>query len=721
VLIAGANYCETAEQITISTGGSVQTYKIQEPVTRAGVNNNPNAAEQAWHYYLGGLDSGFMYYGTSLDDEVKQTLAANRAINFATNVIGNGALDQTPPTMFKPQRFPWNPGGMGWGPLTGYKEVGFNGKPAWPSDFHIWTHIFDVSGVSNVTLFVRPDADGVNPIADNANELYAGGAGVGGWVSSPMNKRVMPTGNFYNDPQISFFMLPTAIADEYWAQVAGYTNVLLDYYVQAVDARGNTNKSDIQHVWVGAGDTSGGGGSTNGCNGRVCVSPVPTNGLPVTISYDASAGNIPSANPVYIHLGWNNWATVISPDPTMTFNAASNRWQITVNVPVNATQLDCVFNNGSGTWDNNSGQDWHFAVQSNTVPPVPQPPPTATGLTASPVNTNQINLTWSASSGAMGYIVNRAGSNVATAAATSFSDTGLATATAYCYTIVATNNIGNSPATAAACATTLEPTTNYPAFNMDGAADSTNFLVASSGMTIYAALRGTRLYVATWSPGNSSGPNDHFIFVSDALLPGATANSPWAKAGKTAVATSKPFLAGESVGSYVSWFNAPAGSQVVKAATNSGAMEGTMDLIAAFGAMPTNIYLCSAAYQTADGGALASQCPSGSGPDLDPNEFFVIPTIALRDHNGDGKFDRVDPAMDFKILSSRATNSGVVLDWASFPGRAYQLENVGALGGTWSNASGGALTAGVLQAELQTTASFSTNSGVGFWRVRLLP
>lgn len=50
-----------------------------------------------------------MYYGTSLDDEVKQTLAANRAISFATNVIGNGALDQTPPTMSSRSGFPGIP------------------------------------------------------------------------------------------------------------------------------------------------------------------------------------------------------------------------------------------------------------------------------------------------------------------------------------------------------------------------------------------------------------------------------------------------------------------------------------------------------------------------------------------------------------------------------------------------------------------------------------
>ena len=58
-------------------------------------------------------------------------------------------------------------------------------------------------------------------------------------------------------------------------------------------------------------------------------------------------------------------------------------------------------------------------------------------------------------------------------------------------------------------------------------------------------------------------------------------------------------------------------------------------LVAAFGTLPANIYLCAAAYQTADGGALAAQSPAGSGPDLDPNEFFVIPTIALRDNNAD--------------------------------------------------------------------------------------
>jgi len=715
VLIAGANYCETAEQITLSSGGTVQAYKIQEPVTRNGINNNPNAAEQAWHYFLGGLDSGFMYYGTSLDDEVKQTLAANRAIGFATNVIGNGSLDQTPPTMFKPQRFPWNPGGMGWGPLTGYKEIGFNGKPAWPSDFFIWTHIFDVSGVSNATLFVRADADGVNPIADNANELYAGGAGVGAWVAIPMNRRVMPTGNVYNDPNINFFMQPAAIADEFWAQVAGHTNVLLDYYVQAVDSRGNTNKSDIQHVWVGSGDTSG-GGSTNSV---VSVLPnPPIAGNSVTIQYNATKRNISAANPVYLHLGWNNWGNVISPDRAMTFNAASNLWEFTTNAPANATQLDVVFNNGSGTWDNNGGADWHFAASAGP----PQPPATPTGLTATPVSSNQINLTWSAAAYASGYIVQRDAVPIGTTGSASYNDTGLAASTAYCYSVIATNNLTNSAASASVCTNTLaaNAVTNFPPFIMDGALDFAGYRVSSNGIGLYAALRGTKLYVATQSPGNT-GPNDHFIFVADQLLPAATGAAPWAKAGLIAVTNTKPFMATESSNDYVVWNNAGTGAQITKSSTTGGVFEGVIDLSAAFGGVPANVYLAALAYGTANGGALVSQSPAGSGANVETNEFFLIPTVALQDQNADGMFDRVDPLLGFVVQGLTVTSSNTILTWNAMPGRSYQVMRAASPGEGWADIPGSLTNAGPLQLNLSFEDVFSPSPTQRFYRVKLLP
>ena len=110
--------------------------------------------------------------------------------------------------------------------------------------------------------------------------------------------------------------------------------------------------------------------TTNPCNGRACVAPAPmTPGNPATITYTPAGGPLTNAPQVYIHYGWDNWNTVISPDAPMT--AASNMWEYVVNVPGNATQFDCVFNDGSNTWDNNNVQDWHFAVSStNGTAPV---------------------------------------------------------------------------------------------------------------------------------------------------------------------------------------------------------------------------------------------------------------------------------------------------------------------------------------------------------------
>lgn len=701
VIIATENRVKTAEQIA---GVTPRVDQVRDP---GSFSTTPNAVELGWHYYLGSLDSGFVYYGCHDDECQRAVTAQSNAVRNVNGILsGNPTGDATPPTVFIPQRHPWNPGGTNFGVQYSYRVT------ATPnSDFWVWTYAYDVSGITNVSLKLR--LNDTNPPTSDQFKTYAGGPLAGAWQTSNMTQRIVA-------PVLG--LTPQYLADYYYAKVVGVTNSYVDYYVTATDARGNTFKSLIQHVWVGQNLGGGrGGGSTNGCNGRVCISPVPpVQGSNVTVAYSPSGGPIAGAGSVKIHVGWNNWANVVSPDPAMTFNAASNRWEYTTAAAVFATQLDCVFNNGNGTWDNNSGQDWHFAVQSNTVPPIPQPPATPTGLAASPVSTNQINLTWSASSGATGYIVNRASSNIATTSATSFSDTGLARATPYCYTIVAKNNVGNSPATAAVCATTLEAATNYPAFNMDGAADSTNFLVASSGMTIYAALRGTRLYVATRSPGNSGGLNDHFIFVSDQLLPLAAANAPWAKAGQVAVAASKPFLAGESASTYVSWFNAPDGSQVAKSAASSGQMEGTIDLVTAFGVMPTNICLCTAAYQTADGGALASQCPAGSGTDIETNEFFVIPTVALRDNNGDGRFDRLDPQLDFKLVGFQTSTSVLTHRWNVMPGRSYQLEHLDALGGSWSNVSDALTAAAPTQVELQFFSPIDPQPVHRFYRLKLL-
>ncbi len=699
VIIATENRVKTAQQIANVTPNIDQ---VRDP---GSFSTTPNAVELGWHYYLASLDSGFVYYGCH-DDECQRAVAAqSNAVRNVNGILsGNPSADTTPPTLFLPQRHPWNPGGKNFGVQYGYKAV-----DAPNSDFWIWTYAYDVSGITNVSLFFRND--GTNAPTQDQFKTYAGGPLAGPWIVSNMTQRVVT-------PVIG--VTPQYIADYYYVKVQGVTNAYVDYYVSATDSHGNTCKSPIQHVWVGTGPGGSGGGSNPpGCNGRTCVSPqTPAAGSSVTVQYSPSGGPIAGASAVNIHLGWNGWHPAISPDAAMSFNSASNRWEYTVVVSQTATQLDCVFNNNANTWDNNNGQDWHFTVSPNANP---QPPDQPLNLVVTASQTNQLNLAWSAASGATGYIVNRGGSPIAMTASPTFADSGLLPNTYYCYSIVASNNLGFSTPSATVCTNTLAaPPTNFPPFVIDGTFDFPGYQLASNTLVLHAALRGNILYVATGSPGNS-GPNDYFILVSDQLLPGATTAAPWAKAGHIAIASTKPYLATESQNSYLAWYNAPSGSPSSKSSTTSGALEGTLDLVAAFGSIPTNIYLCAAAYATADGGALAAACPAGSGPDIGTNGFLVIPTVALRDNNADGKFDRLDPARDFVLQNVQHSGGNLAISWAAMPGHKYQLVSATALGAAWSNVPGSLSTAGPVQISLNFTDAPPSTVTQRFYKVQLLP
>lgn len=341
VLTAAQNRVDTAEQIECgASAGCLQIRRILYP------DSNTTQAERAWHYFNGALNSGFMYYGTPLDHEVKAALACNLAAEYADAVIGPGTADQTPPTVWIPQRWPYNPGSVNFGPAHDYQQVHNNG------DFWVWTFAYDVSGVSGALLKFRLDVDG--SLTDE-NRTYAGGAGVGAWQSQGMTRRAFPAGNVYNDPGISFFILPNYIAEQFHAQVAGIRDKMVDYYVEAVDGRGFVKRTPIQHVYVGDGSGAGAGE-------RVVFDPYPGQaGQTNTIRYNPVSGPLAGAASVYLHLGFNQWQTVV-PNLAMTWDATEQRWRATVNVPTDATQIDCAFHNGAGVWDNNNGQDWHAPV-----------------------------------------------------------------------------------------------------------------------------------------------------------------------------------------------------------------------------------------------------------------------------------------------------------------------------------------------------------------------
>jgi Glycosyl hydrolase family 57 len=245
IATATANWVETAEAVT----GPCRLEQIQDPQSDA------TYAEIAWHHYLPSLASDYLYYGTgTLDMCDKTTIACNPAVDYAKLALSSSYKDTTPPSVWSPYRLPYNPGGYQYGSLSNYQYV------LQPTDFWIYTFVYDVSGVSKVSLWVRKDLDGKKSITENFNEVYeCNTAYVTQWEEYQMFDRPFPGGNYYSETGNCFanlVELPEVIADEYYVKVTGFKNALLDYYIEAEDKYGNVFKSDIYHVYVASGQST---------------------------------------------------------------------------------------------------------------------------------------------------------------------------------------------------------------------------------------------------------------------------------------------------------------------------------------------------------------------------------------------------------------------------------------------------------------------------------
>ena len=546
-LMAGANWCETAEQILQDEGGSVQAWKVQAPYDWNGSWTSPNDVELAWHIYLAGLDSGFNYYGgLGNDDEIKPSLATRRAVEKLTpwiNANNRRSQDRTGPTVLKPQRFPYNPGSytFGWFNNIPGGDTRFLKKMA--SEFYIWTHAYDLSGIpdGDVKLKVRIDNDGANPLESNINELYNPGGmfpgqnEVGEWVTIPMAKRALPkTREALNaaaaNSQIDYFLPTNEVADYYFAKItdsnlSGFRGKLLDYYIEAADSKGNVSKSDIQHVFV----EDDGGANPNPTptptptpppSSVVTTSPnPPIAGSPVTITYNPTGRNLASASPVYLHIAPNVWASRVIPRPQMT--SSNGTWQYTYTPPVGTTILRMDFTaNAEGAtnlaWDNNGGADWNVTVDSN---PITEVPAITVGLAAQAGSSTSVSLSWTAAARATSYIVFRNGTQAGTPQDTAFVDTGLFAETAYTYTVRAVNSIGQSDASAGVSVTTpMDPVTANAIFiTAPGAGNAT-----TGNPSLTFAGKAGSLFAGglTWTNA-ATGANGSIAF------PGGNATNGW--------------------------------------------------------------------------------------------------------------------------------------------------------------------------------------------------
>ncbi len=618
VLTAAKNRVFTAEAVAPAVS-------MQNVLTGGGTNT-----ENAWRWLLVSQASDYWYWdGTEIWDS-NVTRGCNQAVAHADAVIA-GQPDTVPPTIFLPQREPYNPGGYEWG-----------ASPE-PSDFEVWTYAYDVSGLTGVTLKWRVDGDGVNSLSSVQNETYAGGPEVGAWNSTAMTWSDVPPQNGV--------LTPAYRALCYSAMITGQENVLIDYYVEAVDGNSLTARSDIQHVYVGVGG-SGQGGAT--------IDPDPAvAGQNVTIHYDPAGGPLAGASDVYLHYGFNGWGSTISPDPAMTWNTGDAVWEITVMVQSSATQLDMVFHDGADTWDNNGGADWHFNVTGGADPVTIDPNPAEAGQNVlisydpssrplagvsevylhygfdgwAPTISPDPAMSWN--EGEAVWQISVMVQSSATQLDMVFND-GADTWDNNGGADWHFDVVGGTPAE--------DP------WEMDGALDANATEIASNnGMVLYAGYEGGLLYVATWDAGEG---NDHFIFLAG--VPGALQAAPWDKAGQ--VAGWGAFIGNENDSLWAGWFDNTATVQVATS-DGSGYLEGTINLVEEFGTLPVEVHLAVAPYPTADGAGLLHeyQVPASINSDgnVDAGEYALVNICDITVTHEPADFDEdcdVDLA-DFEIFS----------------------------------------------------------------------
>jgi chitodextrinase len=114
----------------------------------------------------------------------------------------------------------------------------------------------------------------------------------------------------------------------------------------------------------------------------------------------------------------------------------------------------------------------------------PTPPSVPGGVSATPVSSSRIDVSWTASTddvGVAGYRVFRDGAEIATTTTTGYSNTGLNPSTAYTYRVSAYDAVGNTSAQSApASATTMPPP--------DTVAPSLAITAPSSGATVTSTI-----------------------------------------------------------------------------------------------------------------------------------------------------------------------------------------------------------------------------------------
>ncbi len=284
LLQAALNYAKTAEQIWLDEHPQhwQPSSALDEQISYPGNQLNPwmysypikgdasqdyaggaNPAELAWYFLLPALDSGFGYYDENVDDHLKPTLSFNQSLAFSKPYVDSKSQkDRTGPSLWWPQRYPYNPGSANVSKAEGWATVYMN------QSFAIYTYAYDMNQIKRIELKIRQHKQKRADPWDKTYQVYDPASlkddpridpsRVSTWQSFPLRKRSLQTQINQVDWQPNFsagtkIVGATKIADLYYTYLDKYQDVLLDYYIEAEDKLGNISRSDIQQVYVGAG------------------------------------------------------------------------------------------------------------------------------------------------------------------------------------------------------------------------------------------------------------------------------------------------------------------------------------------------------------------------------------------------------------------------------------------------------------------------------------
>ncbi len=229
-------------------------------------------------------------------------------------------------------------------------------------------------------------------------------------------------------------------------------------YIRCQDTAGNANTSDYIISFSVASDTTAPSVPTNLSATAISISQI-------NLSWDASTDNIGVT-------GYNIYRDGSLIDSTPV--TASNYVNVGLSDSTTYTYTVSAFDVAG----NESAQSISVSATTLTPPPIPDTlaPSVPTNLSATPISTSQINLSWAASTdnvGVTGYNIYRDGNLLDSTIATSYGDTELHDATTYTYTVSAFDAAGNESAqSSSASATTADATAPSVPVNLSATAVS---------------------------------------------------------------------------------------------------------------------------------------------------------------------------------------------------------------------------------------------------------